>query len=124
MRTIRELLYPVCTLAAYSVWGLLLSAALFAAIDLSHVNRFAFAALAIFIGGLLPFAQHLFEVHFRHERFSWGVIAASLTLGGVVTLLFGSFLQALLLVLGIHSIFGLPIDDWSWRFPDWMTPRY
>ena len=69
--------------------------------------------------GLLPVALHLYEVKKGKTEFSWGTVSVCLSVGGMAAISFGFILQAfLLLVCGVHSVFGLPIDWSFWKLPE------
>jgi|GEM_PF-6998261 len=62
-------------------------------------------------------ASEEWEVLRGKTYFEWKIIFVSISLGGIPTLFLGTILQFLLLLCGIHSLFGLRIDTWHWKFP-------
>ena len=111
-------LFTASMVVLYPLWGLISSAMLFGILPIR--SRLLCSLLAILLAGLLPLGLYLIEVRCFAQPFEWPMIFASLSIGGVMTLFFGSLLQALLLACGIDSIFGLPLNVWGWRFPEWM----
>ena len=124
MKLTKGHLYFIGLFVAYAFWGLLTTSSLFLLCSYYHFNQFLFILCGVLSAGLLPALAHLFEVRFRGEYFSWGVIFASLTIGGIMVLFLGCILQALLLKFGAHTILGLPIDNGSWKFPELFSNGY
>jgi len=109
----------IWALLLYPLWGVLSSALLLNS-SLFHDGQIQRGLVGVVFAGLLPVGLHIYEVLSGETRFEWSTVFVSLSLGGVLTLFLGSILQAILLWCGIHSILGLRIDSWYWKFPDWI----
>jgi len=112
-----EKIYMICGVALFCVWGLVSSALLFNTNLWDLDSALLRSIICIVFAGLLPVAIHLYEVQVGKTRFEWKTVFISLTFGGIPTLFLGSILQAILLSCGVHSLFGLQIDTWYWKFP-------
>lgn len=117
-----ERFFTILRIALYPIWGVISSALLLNSIFIP--NQLLAAAVGITFAGLLPVTMHLYEVRTGKTYFEWKTVFISLSLGGILTLFLGSILQGLLLLCGVHSILGLRIDTWYWRFPHWMSQPY
>ena len=114
-----ERVYKICAVALYPVWGLLSSALLLnSGFIRSQLPR---SIVGIAFAGLLPVALHLCEVRSRKTDFEWETVLISLSLGGILTLFLGTLLHGLLLLCGVHGLFCLRIENWHWKFPEWMS---
>ena len=110
-------LYWVCGFALYALWGLLTSALLFNFTRIRSSGVLITIITCVIAAGLMPVALHLYEVRFRGTMFSWQTVFISLFLGGIAAIMFGTILQGLLLLAGVRSICGIPIDTWYWVLP-------
>ncbi len=112
-----ERVYSVVGFGLYPVWGLLSSVLLLTRTSLPSHGQLLSAVTCILVAGLLPVGLHLYEAQTGRTMFSWGTLFISLLGGGVASIMFGALLQGLLIICGVHSIFGLQIDQWYWRLP-------
>lgn len=101
----------------YAVWGLFTSAFLFNFTQFLSDGVLISTVTCVMAAGLMPVGLHLYEVRFRGTMFSWQTVFISLFLGGIAAIMFGALLQGLLLLCGIRSIFGVPMDTWYWKLP-------
>ena len=110
-------IYSVLGFALYPVWGLLSSALLLTRTRLPSHGLLLSAVVCIVVAGLLPVGLHIYEAQTGKTMFSWGTLFLSLTIGGIASIMLGALLQGLLIILGVHNILGLRIDQWYWRIP-------
>jgi hypothetical protein len=115
-----EIVQIVSGFALYAAWGMLSSAVLFTYTPVVADGTLFNAAVGIIVAGLMPVALHLYEVHKGETYFSLGTVSLCLFFGGIQVVLLSSFLQFLLVAFGVHSILGLSIENWYWKFPQWM----
>jgi hypothetical protein len=112
-----EKAYTVLSFALYPIWGLMSSTILFTHTNVLAYGWFAGAAAGIGFAGLLPAALHLYESRRGKADFAWSTLFLSLLVGGIAAVMFGAILQGLLVICGVRSLMGMPIDRWYWNLP-------
>lgn len=110
-KPISEKAYTICGVVLYPVWGLV---ALLLDANVLHGPSLTGVAIA----GLLPLAAHIYEVKIGKTFFEWKTLFISVPLGGFYAVYFGNILQSLLLLCGVHSLFGLRFDPSYLMFSD------
>lgn len=101
----------------WAVWGLLLSSALLNFTFVGRLGGYWAGLICIFLAGL-PFA--IYKIKTDDDEFHLGFVLLTLFICGLMSLIWGTVLQALLLLIHVHHVAGMPIDRWIWKFPDWM----
>jgi hypothetical protein len=112
-----ERVYSLVGFALYPVWGLVSSALLLTRTSIPSHGLLLSTGVCIVVAGALPVGLHIYEAQTGKAMFSWGTLFLSLKVGGIASIMFGALLPGLLILLGVHSILGLRIDQWYWRFP-------
>jgi hypothetical protein len=98
-------------------WGLAVSAVLFNYVLAESSGLLLSTILGLGVAGGPVAAYGLYKIKRGYEPFSFWVFLFGWLCAGVYSVFFGSVLQFLLLVAGVKSIGGVPIDHLFWSFP-------